>query len=1612
MRAILAAGLALAACSGGPAPEQRTETAREEPLARLVRAEPRLARALASRGAGDLLDLRAATEGTELRAGRLNAPLLRVRAPGAKWNAGDSAALAIGRALDPWELELGPSVVGVRSERGGLAFFDARGDALLFLHPPVALDAGDARRAARPEWRAGGCRDGRCGWVSFVVDAPIALSATVLEAVTWQQRSVATVPDARELHGLAYDTARNETVLFGGGLVGFGSLISVHADTWAWDGTSWKQKQPATVPAGRWGHGMAYDAQRAEIVLHGGDDGNAPLGDTWRYDGSTWIAAPSGPIPALAGHALAYDSSRARVVAYGGWGAGYGQQVYEWTGTAWVVPGGASGTPGTRVFFSLGYDGQQRVVLFGGHDDAIQVLGDTWRWDGASWAQLQGQPAPTARLGAAMAYDSHRGCAVLFGGGAADTSVLASDETWELDGAGWTLRTPYTSPGGRRYAAMAYDAQRRRAVLFGGGDDFALDDTWEYRRFGGTCTTTAECDGASCVDGACCASASCGSCSRCSPVSGACEPVTNADDDTCGGDDTCDANGECKPKNGQPCASGSECASGICVDGVCCDAACDGPCEACDGGSCTPVAGAPRHGSCPGSGPCASGCDGTSGACAFPAQGVDCGSSCAGSIWTEKSCDGAGVCVEHAAAECAGGLACASASACHESCQSADDCTSGRRCEAGACVGSGSCDEAECAPYRCAGSVCAASCQSADDCAPGHACTPEGACRVAAADDEPGGCGCRMASPRSTGPHAAWLLLLLVAVVRRRTLALALLALGCSAPAEPRKSAPAEPPGVLGAARQLARADAWLSGVLASDGGFVRDGEAYLAAGRRADRLVVRAAAGTVELRPGRRSRPLVTISRERTGRAELDRGHVVERIARGVDAIGSALDLAFEEQLLLAEPALHRFQWRLELRSDVARVERERTGALLFVDARGDGLLRVPVPYAIDSAGRRREAAHAWADGVLTVELDARELQPPLLLDPLFEVVTWQEVTPAASPSERWRHAMAHHTPSGESVLFSGDETLSDTWTYSATTKTWTQKATTGPSGRTDHALAYDGAGAIVLFGGDRFGAPLGDTWLWSGSAWSEATPAVSPPPRDRHGLATDGQHGVVLFAGYGNSNEIEDMWGFAAGSWTPLSPASVSTPGKLRGFSFVHDPARGFVVLFGGAFASVKYAETWEWEGATNKWWLRSTGTASEPSIRESATAAFDSKHGVSVLFGGQDHSYYLKDTWEWDGAWTQRTPVTVPAARSFAAMAYDAAADRIVLFGGYRNYALADTWHYRRMGNSCATSAECDGFACVDGVCCIEASCASCEACSATTGECEPLANVEDPDSCSGTESCDAAGECKLKNGRPCGDGAECVSGHCADGICCNRACQGACEACTGGSCTFVVGAARHGSCSGSGPCGGACDGTGAECVVPGHGVSCGSACSGATLTPMSCDGQGSCVPETPAACPAGLTCADAQACKTACSGDDDCTGGLRCEQGACVSFGACTDEVHAAVPGEAPVDCTPYRCLGGACRSGCQSVDDCAPGHACTPDRRCVPATAESSDDDGGCGCRTAPRRRPGVELLVLSMLLCAAELRRRRRRRSPAPRSAAARRSASRPGTTRSRPPRR
>ncbi|MET0695805.1 MAG: kelch repeat-containing protein [Acidimicrobiia bacterium] len=115
------------------------------------------------------------------------------------------------------------------------------------------------------------------------------------------------------------------------------------------------------------------------------------------------------------------------------------------------------------------------VLLFGGKGP-VDLHDDTWRWDGATWTQVE-DIGPPARAEHAIASDSARSRVVLFGGRSGSGPVA---DTWEWDGVAWT-QVADTGPSARFRHALAYDSARSRVVLFGGEDASGLrGDTWEW----------------------------------------------------------------------------------------------------------------------------------------------------------------------------------------------------------------------------------------------------------------------------------------------------------------------------------------------------------------------------------------------------------------------------------------------------------------------------------------------------------------------------------------------------------------------------------------------------------------------------------------------------------------------------------------------------------------------------------------------------------------------------------------------------------------------------------------------------------------------------------------------------------------------------------------------------------------------------------------------------------------------------------------------------------------------------------------------------------------------------------------------------------------------------
>jgi hypothetical protein len=238
--------------------------------------------------------------------------------------------------------------------------------------------------------------------------------------------------------------------------------------------------------------------------------------------------------------------------------------------------------------------------------------------------------------------------------------------------------------------------------------------------------------------------------------------------------------------------------------------------------------------------------------------------------------------------------------------------------------------------------------------------------------------------------------------------------------------------------------------------------------------------------------------------------------------------------------------------------------------------------------------------------------------------------------------------------------------------------------------------------------------------------------------------------------------------------------------------------------------------------------------------------------------------------------------------------------------------------------------------------------------------------DPSTSKCVTSCKADGDCatgvkcvagscgKKPRAASCAKNDDCASGFCADGVCCNVACQGACSTCD------QVG--REGTCwpidagvvdprnlcknEGAASCGrtGTCDGFGGCALYRAETICAAPACAGDRLdTAGTCDGKGVCRPPGVQPC-APYKCAGA-ACKTMCTSDADCQAGHACVAGSC---GPKANGQTCAKGAEcASTFCVDGVCCADTCQGACRT---CALPSAMG---RCTPVPVGAADPRGTC-----------------------------------------------------------
>jgi hypothetical protein len=303
-------------------------------------------------------------------------------------------------------------------------------------------------------------------------------------------------------------------------------------------------------------------------------------------------------------------------------------------------------------------------------------------------------------------------------------------------------------------------------------------------------------------------------------------------------------------------------------------------------------------------------------------------------------------------------------------------------------------------------------------------------------------------------------------------------------------------------------------------------------------------------------------------------------------------------------------------------------------------------------------------------------------------------------APPKRAHHAIVYDEAAsrvlvtGGSSPFEGGQCcamFNDLWSFDGTR--WTALPSSGAQ-MSGMRLAYDSrAKRVMSFGGWISGRSLPDFRTLERDEWTPLSFLTQMPASEPGFVYDSRRQRFVAFGGSAGRGQANgDTWEFDGGAWKRVDAAG---PAPRSSHVMVFDERRGRTVVFGGTGAATPptppapLGDLWEFDGQR---WNQVVAT-NGPSARHSAGAAYDSKRGHIVIFGGLDASGMLGDTWSWNGReWKKLADgsPTGPVPRAMGYLAYDAKRDRVVLFGGRKGWPddLNDTWEWdgttwRRIG-----------------------------------------------------------------------------------------------------------------------------------------------------------------------------------------------------------------------------------------------------------------------------------------------------------------------------------------
>lgn len=666
------------------------------------------------------------------------------------------------------------------------------------------------------------------------------------------------------------------------------------------------------------------------------------------------------------------------------------------------------------------------------------------------------------------------------------------------------------------------------------------------------------------------------------------------------------------------------------------------------------------------------------------------------------------------------------------------------------------------------------------------------------------------------------------------------------------------------------------------------------------------------------------------------------------------------EELRVLRSPAAPKTA-RYRITAGAGAQVRVREGRIEIVVA-GVAVLATAKTFALDVRGERRDlqlalegGAGEGAGAVVIARLDDTGLTYPIVVDPAWS-------TGASLGTARGQHA-AVRLSSGKVLVAGGRNApggsvmLSSAELYDPASNTWKSVAPMPSAGIRMLAAPLKGDKALVAFG------TLGGEYVYdlATDKWTNAAPGGELG--SILGLA-DGR--ALTAGGFGlGPSDAASIYDVTTDAWTALPAMQVT-----RSRPTMIQVSASKVLVFAGSVPTVG--------GARTDAELLDLGTRTWSSVGKSANPLVEPvvsqlPSGAVLVTGGQ-----VLDA-SGGSVGNNAGEIFDPAAGKFSPAP--------TATGFYPQFSFATARGALVLGGNFAAYVEADKRWAVG----------------ATPPTIYPeTITALGPDRLLGTGLVEASGVygtattllALSPGGTTCTEDVQCASSACTEGVCCDRTCRGACEACaktgvcgpysgpiaaghdptscgayaacTSGACTTTC--ATDAGCSAGYHCvGNVCttDGElGSPCTKASEckagacadGVCCSSACTGPCEACNVAGKAGSCVAVAGApraghpTCGDGSTCgercdgADRAACHpapagAACSGDA-CKADVETHASTCDGAGRCSD---------VPKPCNQYVCGATSCKKSCADATDCKNGFLCDPSGTCREPDSTCSAD---------------------------------------------------------------